>query len=95
MSNVRAAVAKSSLIQIKHRQGRGRTLPRRAARVRKGAKFLSDQMHQAAPHQRPFFIPGLLAMIDLPDFGTPIRSIADSVERIADAAPGTQPGGFP
>jgi hypothetical protein len=26
-------------------------------------------------------------MIDLPDFGTPIRSIADSVERIADATP--------
>ena len=31
----------------------------------------------------------LLAMIDLPDFGTPIRSIASSVERIDDAAPGT------
>jgi hypothetical protein len=29
----------------------------------------------------------LLAMIDLPDFGTPMRSIADSVERIAGAAP--------
>jgi hypothetical protein len=28
----------------------------------------------------------LLAMIDLPDFGTPMRSIADSVERIADSA---------
>ena len=27
-------------------------------------------------------------MIDLPDFGTPMRSIADSVERIADATPG-------
>ena len=27
-------------------------------------------------------------MIDLPDFGTPLRSIAGSVERIADAAPG-------
>jgi hypothetical protein len=26
----------------------------------------------------------LLAMIDLPDFGTPMRSIAESVERIAD-----------
>jgi len=33
----------------------------------------------------------LLAMIDLPDFGTPMRSIADSVERIADATPGTPP----
>jgi hypothetical protein len=30
----------------------------------------------------------LLALIDLPDFGTPMRSIADSVERIADATPG-------
>jgi hypothetical protein len=29
----------------------------------------------------------LLAMIDLPDFGTPLRSIADSVEKIADASP--------
>ena len=28
----------------------------------------------------------LLAMIDLPDFGTPLRSIAGSVERIADSA---------
>jgi hypothetical protein len=29
----------------------------------------------------------LLALIDIPDFGTPLRSIADSVEKIADAAP--------
>jgi hypothetical protein len=29
----------------------------------------------------------LLAMIDLPDFGTPLRSIARSVEKIADGAP--------
>lgn len=35
-----------------------------------------------------FWIAGLLlAMIDLPDFGTPLRSIAGSVERIADARP--------
>src|SRR5947208_9248658 len=40
-------------------------------------------------HMHIFWIAGLLlAMIDLPDFGTPIRSIADSVERIADATPG-------
>jgi len=123
----------------------------------KGELTLSDQMHPAAPHHLPFFIPGadgsdtlmvvmgiflvaavlwvgtlywklhslpermahrthklqfeivavlclialfthmhifwiaglLLAMIDLPDFTTPLRSIAGSVERIADAAPGT------
>ena len=30
----------------------------------------------------------LLAMIDLPDFGTPLRSIAGSVEKIAGATPG-------
>jgi hypothetical protein len=30
----------------------------------------------------------LLALIDIPDFGTPLRSIADSVEKIADATPG-------
>jgi hypothetical protein len=41
-------------------------------------------------HMHIFWIAGLLlAMIDLPDFGTPLRSIAGSVERIADAAPGT------
>jgi hypothetical protein len=41
-------------------------------------------------HMHIFWIAGLLlAMIDLPDFGTPIRSIANSVERIAEAAPGS------
>jgi len=40
-------------------------------------------------HMHIFWIAGLLlAMIDLPDFTTPLRSIAGSVERIADAAPG-------
>ncbi|WP_027517206.1 hypothetical protein [Bradyrhizobium sp. WSM1417] len=40
-------------------------------------------------HMHIFWVAGLLlAMIDLPDFGTPLRSIAGSVERIADAAPG-------
>ncbi len=40
-------------------------------------------------HMHIFWIAGLLlAMIDLPDFGTPMRSIADSVERIANATPG-------
>lgn len=43
-------------------------------------------------HMHIFWVAGLLlAMIDLPDFGTPMRSIADSVERIADATPGTPP----
>jgi hypothetical protein len=41
-------------------------------------------------HMHIFWIAGLLlAMIDLPDFGTPLRSIAGSVERIADATPGS------
>jgi hypothetical protein len=31
----------------------------------------------------------LLALIDLPDFGTPLRSIADSVEKIADSPEAT------
>jgi hypothetical protein len=40
-------------------------------------------------HMHIFWVAGLLlALIDLPDFGTPLRSIAGSVERIADAAPG-------
>ena len=30
----------------------------------------------------------LLALIDIPDFGTPLRSIAGSVEKIANAPPG-------
>src|SRR6516162_467509 len=30
----------------------------------------------------------LLALVDLPDFGTPMRSIADSVGRIADSTAG-------
>ena len=39
-------------------------------------------------HVHLFWIAGLfLALIDLPDFGTPLRSIANSVEKIAGAAP--------
>jgi hypothetical protein len=39
-------------------------------------------------HIHAFWIAGLfLAMIDLPDFGTPLRSIATSVEKIAGTAP--------
>jgi hypothetical protein len=41
-------------------------------------------------HIHLFWVAGLLlAMIDLPDFGTPLRSIAGSVEKIADATPDT------
>lgn len=40
-------------------------------------------------HMHIFWIAGLLlALIDIPDFGTPLRSIADSVEKIADSSPG-------
>ncbi|MGM4927912.1 hypothetical protein [Tardiphaga sp. 619_E2_N8_5] len=43
-------------------------------------------------HMHIFWVAGLLlAMIDLPDFGTPMRSIAVSVERIANATPGALP----
>lgn len=35
----------------------------------------------------------LLAMIDIPDFGTPLRRIAGSVEKIADAKAGARPDG--
>jgi hypothetical protein len=39
-------------------------------------------------HIHLFWVAGLLlAMIDLPDFGTPLRSIAGSVEKIADTVP--------
>jgi len=41
-------------------------------------------------HIHLFWVAGLLlAMIDIPDFGTPLRSIAGSVEKIADAEPDT------
>jgi hypothetical protein len=40
-------------------------------------------------HMHAFWVAGLLlALIDLPDFGTPLRSIASSVEKIADTARG-------
>src|SRR5205807_6702004 len=40
-------------------------------------------------HIHLFWVAGLLlAMIDLPDFGTPLRSIAGSVEKIADSSAG-------
>src|SRR3984893_16285576 len=41
-------------------------------------------------HIHLFWVAGLLlAMIDIPDFGTPLRSIAESVEKIADTGPDT------
>jgi hypothetical protein len=40
-------------------------------------------------HMHVFWVAGLLlALIDIPDFGGPLRSIAGSVEKIADATPG-------
>jgi hypothetical protein len=42
-------------------------------------------------HIHLFWVVGLLlAMIDLPDFGTPLRRIAGSVEKIADVRPGEE-----
>jgi hypothetical protein len=42
-------------------------------------------------HMHIFWVAGLLlALIDIPDFGTPLRSIADSVEKIAGATPGKE-----
>src|SRR2546423_4845901 len=42
-------------------------------------------------HIHLFWVIGLLlAMVDLPDFGTPLRSIAESVEKIAGASPGEE-----
>jgi hypothetical protein len=41
-------------------------------------------------HIHLFWVAGLLlAMIDIPDFGTPLRNIAGSVEKIADTMPDT------
>ena len=42
-------------------------------------------------HNHLFWVIGLfLAMVDLPDFGTPLRSIAGSVEKIAGVPPGDE-----
>jgi hypothetical protein len=42
-------------------------------------------------HIHLFWVIGLLlAMVDLPDFGTPLRSIAGSVEKIAGEPPGEE-----
>jgi hypothetical protein len=42
-------------------------------------------------HNHLFWVIGLfLAMIDLPDFGTPLRRIAGSVEKIAGVPPGEE-----
>lgn len=42
-------------------------------------------------HIHLFWVVGLLlAMIDLPDFGTPLRRIAGSVEKIAGGPPGAE-----
>jgi hypothetical protein len=44
-------------------------------------------------HIHLFWVAGLLlAMIDIPDFGTPLRGIAGSVEKIADTMPDTGGG---
>jgi hypothetical protein len=47
-------------------------------------------------HNHLFWVIGLLlAMIDLPDFGTPLRRIAGSVEKIAGDPPGGEDTGKP
>jgi hypothetical protein len=46
-------------------------------------------------HNHLFWVIGLLlAMIDLPDFGTPLRRIAGSVEKIAGVPPGEEETGI-
>ena len=45
-------------------------------------------------HNHLFWVIGLiLAMVDLPDFGTPLRRIAGSVEKIAGVPPGEEVDG--
>jgi hypothetical protein len=40
-------------------------------------------------HQHVFWVAGLLlALIDIPDFGTPLRRIAGSAEKLAGIPPG-------
>jgi hypothetical protein len=45
-------------------------------------------------HNHLFWVIGLLlAMVDLPDFGTPLRRIAGSVDKIAGTPPGDEVAG--
>ena len=45
-------------------------------------------------HNHLFWVIGLLlAMVDLPDFGTPLRRIAGSVEKMAGVPPGDEEAG--
>jgi hypothetical protein len=47
-------------------------------------------------HQHIFWVAGLLlALIDIPDFGTPLRRIAGSLEKIAGLKPGEGVGEAP
>lgn len=47
-------------------------------------------------HVHLFWVAGLLlAMIDLPDFGTPLRRIAGSVEKMAGVPPEADPAEMP
>ncbi len=47
-------------------------------------------------HVHLFWVAGLLlALIDIPDFGNPLRRIAGSLERIAGIKPGEGAGGAP
>jgi hypothetical protein len=47
-------------------------------------------------HMHIFWVAGLLlAMIDLPDFGTPLRRMAGSLERIAGIEAGAEAGSTP
>jgi NADH:ubiquinone oxidoreductase subunit 5 (subunit L)/multisubunit Na+/H+ antiporter MnhA subunit len=47
-------------------------------------------------HQHIFWVAGLLlALIDIPDFGWPLRRIAGSLEKIAGIAPGQGADGVP
>ena len=47
-------------------------------------------------HNHLFWVIGLfLAMVDLPDFGTPLRRIAGSVDKMAGVPPGEEPAETP
>jgi hypothetical protein len=47
-------------------------------------------------HMHIFWVAGLLlALIDIPDFGTPLRRMAGSLEKIAGIAPGQGADGVP
>ena len=86
--------ARRALARARERPGPGRAPRHRPERMAHKSQKLQFEVVAVLgllalfTHVHLFWIAGLfLAMIDIPDFGTPLRSIAQSVEKIAGGTP--------